>query len=444
MSDWNYSDSIADNARLAAMGRSAAYWAGMDWFMWAQYPTQLSNTWQDPWIEQRVGGSHAWESGGITNDYPTYDMTQNAYYIFVWLACHGYSKYAITAILTSWTNESTLTGGAWEGNYHPFESIVQRTGVSWFNPEINPQMSAWGLYQQLQPASNFEWRNGSNNSLVYWQASATDTRIHQTFTLGTEPGSYASIENMGRPLATYTETDPGTGVTYTRVRTPPRFDTSAYGSHGGGYGLAQWTNYTRLPALARSIAPDAPRHWQLNPTLQLEIVELQRQLSRGDQNVEYMGSWVNNLANNAVVYAGINPRQYGQPMSWDYWAGDNFLAWVDAQAAALTPPITDPQEIEWMRRQFAIDVWVRCYEGFGGSYDYAQLQMRTISLYWFQCVERWTASGYNITDVPRSRDVSYCSLDRYHITPETIPIYIPNIRKRRGEKHVRTVLFRDD
>lgn len=439
MSDsWDYSNTIADNAKAIAIARSKRYWASFNWFMWKTFNTVLNTTWEDPWKEQSIGGSHLYESGGITNESPDYNMTQNAYFIFAWLASHGYNKYSITAILTSWTNESTLTGGAWEGNYHPFESILTTSQAAGFDPTINPNESAWALYNLSQTYWNYNWRNGSNQ-LVFYQASATDTRIHQTFTVSTVPGSYDSIVNMGKPVETYTEVDPGTGIEYTRVRMPPRFDPNVYGSHGGGYGLAQWTPFSRLPALANNITPDGNKHWQLNPTLQLEIMEYQRTLSRSSQTGQYLGGWVDSNASYAKLIAGTNLVNYGASITWDQFASDSsvWINWVTDQAAYYG--ITSSAEIEWMKRQFAIEIWVRCYEQ--ATYDYSALQFRMKSNYWFQCVERWFATGYDIADVPRSRDVKYCSLDKYHVTPETLPLYI---NKKRGKHHVSTILLRSN
>lgn len=400
-----------ETARQKAKQRAANQWLSDNFNLWIEYNTTLNTSWVDPWHEHEIGG--------IYNEAPEWEQTQNAYFCYCWFKSKGYADYALTGILSTFLHESSLTGGAWEGGYHPYAGNVEYSSLIGYTAEDTNA----NYYNQT-------WYTSGGGLVPAWTAETTDEVTGLDYTLTAPAGSFDALK--GWPIATYQD-EQGRNRPYIPLRFNRNGTPARYRGAGGGYGLAQWTLWTKLPTLAAHFGTDAPRHWQINPTLQLMILEYQRELSRTGQSG---GEWSDADASHAVLIVGANRISYGSSMTWEYFISDQWTLWVEAQFERIG--ITDQAQIEWGKRQFAIALWGACYEH-GGEYDYASIGFPQISLYLYSAIRYWeTNGGYDIQDVPRARDIENCELDNYHVT---FPMMVQLIGRRRKKHHVTTIFL---
>ena len=435
MSDTYVSDpTVFEYARSVAKQKAIAQWESGNWNMWLAYNQTLNQSWVDPWNEDEVRL--------ISNESPDWLITQNIYYCYCWLKYKGYSDYAIVGILANFVHESTCTGGAWEGStanptgHHPYTTLIgyDATALS-----ENP--------------NSYRWAIGGNpldyaSSLATWTAQWTTPAgvdygpyTGQTWYKYADAGSWEAVKRYA--IKTSRQMVDGVGMRIMPIGWETdelQFDYDQPGVQGDGrgYGLAQFTPWTKLPKIAAYISTDAPRHWQVNATLQLMIIEKQREFTaNGDP---YNGQW----DSSGGVYAGfmVNPNgtyfEYGQNITWEDFADDTYLSWVTAKCADAR--ITSATDIDWCKRMTACTIWQNCYEQGGHNpSDYFNMRFPEISLYILDAIHYWDIIGYDVKDIPRARDLAFTELDQYH--PMPINQMLPLIVSNRRVKHVRTILL---
>lgn len=430
---------IFETARTLARERMQEWWSRWNFNMWQDFdanPRQLSTTWVDPFFEQEIGAP--------TNEAPDWKIWQNAYLVYCWLSYKGYKKYAMVGMMTSFLLESSITGGAWENRLKPYASIEQ------FDPT------------SLASAQGRTWYTASNTP-VSWTATATainpDTNQRETLTKSAQPGSWAAYKKYPiKVVDGYFVLENG----------QPVWDTAnpGYRGAGTGYGLAQFTAFTKLPSWINQLyqrghpqLEDGNKHWQLNVILTLMMIEAQRSIA--DQiPYEPLSEWDGDNAGypsgigitGGILY-GTHRFQYGFPgasaMTWEYYAADgwynssdpylnNVLTYINTNYRQQNPIDPDSDEWAWYIRQFAISIWQVCYEK--GFYDYQHLPEHSLDIY--NAIDYWDShplpgltTGWDVADIPRPRDIPYSELERYHLNPALLfPL-------RRKNKNVRTILL---
>lgn len=412
MSDsWIVNNTVFENARNIAKMKALRQWETENFNLWMEYNTTINPNWIDPWNEHDVGG--------ITNEYPDFLITQNMYYVYCWLKYKGYSDYAIIGIITTFIHESSLTGGTWEGGFHPYAGNTEYSSLVGYDAEDTNA----GYYNQT-------WYVTGGGLVPSWTAETTDEVTGLDYSLTANAGTWDAVK--GWPIATYLDEQdrrrPYIPLRFDRNGTPAR-----YRGAGGGYGFAQWTLWTKLPTLSAHFGSEAPNHWQINATLQLMILEYQRELTAQGLSG---GEWTSGTANNAILYAGANAVHYPTTLTWEQYASDSWLQWVDDTLTYYG--ITDPDTRDWGRRQMAIALWGACFEH-GGEYNYTANHMVEISYYVKKAIEYWDShDGWDVRDIPRPRDITECELDKFHGIPVSQMVLLTN---RRRVKHVSTVLF---
>ena len=397
--------------------------------MWKDFnanPKVLNPTWVDPWFEHEIGGIFNGPSTGPGD--PAYEMTQNLYGCYNWFQYKEYGFYAATAMMTSAIQESTITGGCWEA-----QTLTAIPGGNLV------KCKPYSLITQYDPTSNNATWYMSTGGICTWQANAYDEYMHVTVYLSATPGSWQAVKKY--PIL-MEDVEIG-GQTYHRPVYPLTFNTAAPqvpGGDGRGYGLCQWTPWSELRIIAGLTAPEGTRHWQLNLTLQLMVWEHQRYeaMHNPDQSgSSYHGFWVDSHAQDAgFKYNGVFYR-YGQSMTWDQFAHDDFIEWVNQTIDQIG--IVDLEERDNCRRQAAVSFWGKCYlHAESMEYDYESLHMQEKSLYIISAMKYWKETyGWDVKDIPRARDIPYCELDAYHTDPRFLAI----CARRRKRPNVRTVLL---
>ena len=463
--DWTISFDTFQQARSIIKQTVANHWTR--WMtdpdsvnMWKTYHSELNTNWQDPW--------HEFETHGISNDpYEGWPMTQNAYLIFCWMKYHEYNDYSITAILANASHESTITGGQWEmvprvGNNapiskHPYQNITQ------FDPTSTYAASAYTWYTGGSPPAYA-------GTAITWTATFTDYTDH-VWSLQAVAGSWDAAKRFPILLETVIIDGEERVMPVGYETNQLTFNRNPVGmGDGRGYGLVQWTPWTKLPIICAHAYSsylndpvnnadlyefeEANKHWQLNLTLLLMIFEYQRKLSRGNQAAsDYLGQWVStnsaiqNLHGAFFQYPyqpGANPSDssyhyYGQSISWDNFADGTYLDWADDEIEAIetqTGTTMDSEDKEWCKRQLAMTIWMANYIHTYYTEDYG---LRNISKYFLAAIRYWTSyGGYDIKDVPRPRDLPYSKLDNLHLS---LPLLFNLMNRRRNKHHVCTLLF---
>lgn len=456
---------IFELAKSKAKERAKTHW---DNFMtnrlsackWIEYNTELNTSWVDPWHEN--------ELFGIENDPATdYQITQNMYMLYCWFSAHGYCAESMAAIMTNAIHESTLTGGVWE-------LTPAVTGHSPISKHPYSSLIGFDATSIIQNPNSYTWYTGGSapayaGNIITWTASFTDYE-GTVWTLTANPGSWDAC--MRYPIKTELISIDGT------IREMPvgyesgqlEFNRSVSRGDGRGYGLVQFTPWTKLPATcAHAYLADgkedfneANRHWQLNLTLILMLFEYQREIAMSGvpQTGNYFGQWVDSNAALQTSWGAFyqfpynpsstyNRRYFGQSITWDDFAAGTYLTWFESDIAAYiseleaqgaTLPTQD--DINWCRRQLAMTIWMACYIQTWYADDFG---LRNISDYTLQAVNYWNNhGGYDIMDVPRARDIPNCELDQYHLTYKEFPALMAtasNVSQRR-KKNVRAVLLR--
>lgn len=412
--DTSVSHPIYEQARADAQARAKTQWETWNFNLWDTYNSTINPAWVDPWYEYETGPVYNGPSTG--GDDPAYEQTQNAYYVYCWLRFKGYDAFTIAAMLASFTQESWISGGPWEKYVHPYAGTGQAPYAS---------LVGFDAQSTLSEMSRTWYESGGGLSPAYTCESKYD-EYTQTYVGGeTFPaGSYNAATHAEHEYYVYF--DPQfPDVPYRRVReyaSPTR--------HIGGYGLVQWTPFTKLPTIAEATTTDGSKHWQLNATLHLMILEAQRYQAMNHTSTPYWGEWVNANASAASFTHSGTTYQYGAACTWDDFADGTALANKIAQMAQQYHiSMTDSDCLELM-----VSIWDKCYEKYGYDWSY----METRAKYWLAAVRYWEANGgWDVRDIPRARDIPTCELDNYHINPKILLM----LSGRRKRKSVRTILL---
>lgn len=407
-----------------AKARSQAHWDR--WMtdptsanMWTTYNSVLNPDWIDPWFESELYGNTNVAPDGNNEGF---HMTQNMYMMYCFLKNKGWHKYAITALLACNVTESTVSGGAWQSSVKPYGNIVGFDSTAMYG------MSG---YQ--------DWHKGNN--ICTWTAYFTDESTGVDYELEADPGSWDAVKKYY--IATYEDEFGHRHPT----RVPPVFDRNSvnpqayFRDSNVGYGLVQWTPFTVLINHAGHAVPYyGNRHWQLNLTLQMMVLEFERQCAMeaspddqwADEGHPYYGEWQDISASNGFFYHLGNQIRYGSPMTWDEWCNDTFVSWAYEKSAELG--VTDPEAIDWNARLLGMTIFLRTY--LHGNYNDFNFQSRTLFIK--NAIEYWEAhGGGDIRDVPRPRDLQESELDQYHTSQGDFIAMISNpIRRRRNRKNV--------
>ena len=428
---WQPDPDKYDYARNSQKKRVRDHWLSLNWDRWVTYNTVLNNTWVDPWFENEVTG--------ITNNPPTidpstseyrldgYQMLQNIYGVRCWLKYKGYNDYAMQGMITAFMQESTVSGGVWQDGYHPFATIV-----GGFDPTVGPLGTSIGVYNQYYP-----WYRYSQIVDAYTVTQTDPNGIPQS--IRADAGTWIAAKKPGI-LFDY---NPSTSQ-YT-IRWD--FNTiNGYDGTGGAYGLVQWTPWGKIPQIADQVGLNAKRYWQLNLTLQLMIIERERYWSSHEPPAGqgYLGQWTGALAVNALFTIRGWECRYGQSISWDDYANDSWIRWVNNRIVQLETDhsftLTDDEK-EWCRRQLGISIWEHCFE----QTSYIDSVWRSFydkSNYVMEAIRYWDTLETNddyIRDIPRPHDIPWPTfeLDSYHYE-----IIMPFLKRRdKTNARRRTVLL---
>lgn len=404
--DTSVSYPIYEQARTDAKARAAQQWMNENFNMWTTYNTDLNPDWIDPWYEHELGGIYNGPSTGP--DDPAYEMTQNLYMIYCFLKYKGWHDYAITAFATGTIQSSTMTGGLWQSMVHPYAAIEG------FN--------ASAIY--VNNAGRSPWYIGTD--IATWTAEFTDTYDGQYYSLTASPGSWAAVRQYG--LATELVSMPG-GI-YKRISLPVRFDPdkpNGYNQNTVGYGLVQWTNYDKLVAKSGLVAQDGDKHWQLNLTLQLMVLEFERDQAMTQQDhqqgSDYLGEWVDDNADDAFIE--INGTTYHYPYNsctWNDWRDDlPVQRFADYMYSVHGIELTLWQKIHMM-----MDIFRVCYI----HSSYADFDFETKSRYVWNAIQYWNNNGgWDVKDIPRPRDIPESELDKYHVSKAQLLMMVGRRRK---------------
>lgn len=429
--DYNINPARFELARQEAIARSKQQWNSWNVNMWKTYNTQLNSNWVDPWFE--------YESHLITNESPDWQITQNMYYVYCWLRYKGYADYAIIGLISTMIHESTIAGASWEGGHYPFESLIGYNAEDTVHEQGAYYDNHWSV-AGTPPAY-------SNGTLKTWRTSWTTPAgvdygpyTGRTWYKSAVAGSWDAVKEW--PILTSRQMVPDVGSRIMPVGWETdelQFDRTVWKPDGRGYGLVQWTPWVKLPRLAAHFGSDAPKHWQLNGTLQLMILEYQRELTAAGDSVN--GEWTSSEAVTAgfMITSSGYYFSYGQSCTWEQFAADAFIPWVEQTCANAVPPITDPDQIDWAKRMTAMTIWVNCYEHAGNNpYDYFGYNFPVITNYVKAAIQYWDVIGWDVKDIPRPRDIADCELDQYHTNPNQFSAVIG---RRRKKKNVRAILF---
>lgn len=452
MSDvYPISDAVFEYARTEARKRAAHQWEDRKrWNLWTTYHTTRNPDWYDPWFESEYIGT---SNEPPTETEPGYKMTQNMYFMYCWLKYHGYSNYAMCAMITSAMHESTITGAEWEAGNHPYSSLET------FDPTSLILHGAPGGNNNLYiDRWSHVWRHGAGSN-INWTPSMVDGYTGQSVSLNCQ-NTWAAIKKY--PLARQTvDID---GVQFIRPvyndLGQPTLDLSSPGNlnAANGYGMVQWTPWTKLPRVCAHAYNNgftdfdtANRHWQLSGTLHLMVFEYERYVSMHtptQSGSDYVGQWIDS---NSLSHSGMgayfswpyndqlyNRHFYAQSCTWDFFAKDLFLPWFENYIANMQNPPETATDIDWCRRQLAMALWRSNYI----HTAYADYGYEEKSLYALSAIKYWDRhpidgnKGWSVLDIPRPRDLPFCFLDTYHISGPIIA-YL----NRRRNRNVRTVLL---
>ena len=431
---WTVDSAVYEYAKQTAKARTSAQWA--KWMinpdsvnLWTTYNSAQNANWEDAWFEKELGGFF---NGPSVNGSPAYEVTQNAYYMYCWFKNHGYSERQILTYLTVCWNECRMGMGSWEGNLAPYSFS-------------NNPASLIGFTASSIAESGTHYNNNwySNGSIVPASPNATfmDEETHITYSLPRPAGSWESFQGWG--IRTYTDPDTGFEKAYL-VNGQPVFLESPNKYCVIGYGIVQWTNWTRLVRHANICVPTyGGQNWQFNATLQLMTLETERSIAMntdatGQSSPSYEGEWVNANATSAFfTYNGVN-YHYPTSCTWDNWATGGYNTWVESKCADLG--ITDANTINSFKQLMSFDILGRCYLH-SSHYNTNYSALNTQIVYFAGAIAYWNANGgADIRDVPRPRDIPTCELDKYHVSQGNMIALLSSDNNRRC-KRVRTILL---
>lgn len=489
---YDLTDADYSQARADARDRAAYQWESPTrWHFWKTYHSEINPDFFDPWFESEISGPTNIPSTGEGDT--AYKMTVNLYYCYCWFKYKGYNKYSFCAMMASAVHESHISGGLWEGylkktpngssftNKHPYSDITQFEPTS-LSTEV--LWSTGGTYPTFA------------GDLVTWTATYTDFRGF-TWGLTASSGTWACVKQYPLKLATYRIVDHGNQImpvgSVEQVSTEPleyailppgrahlEFNTDApfYTGDGRGYGMCQWTPWTKFPRTLEAgysdyhigQYKDAAKHWQMSGTMHLMMWELERYINGFDYGGlipgAYLGQWINSNPNAGdqdhknpsaayfmYPYDGNHLDQswkwfmWTSNITWDQYARGDYLAATDnlieyadqfAQQKGWTSGPMTSADAEWCRRQMALGIY---RSAFLQAY-YADFGFQEITDYIMRAWNYWDQhpiagdQGWSVMDIPRPRDIPYCELDMYHIE---FPAFFANKKRRR--KHGSTILF---
>ena len=484
-------------ARWEAINRARKQWSNpIYWNLWKRWRIEENPDWFDPWYEYETRGINNGPSTGDGD--PAYEMTQNLYYCYCYLKWKGFNNYSIIGMMTSAIQESSITGGVWEGNLqnnegyaskHPYESLKRKgplqddyqgfdsTYDGMPNPDALGRMYTWfygGSYPLYSNGSAVEWDAeflDNRNPRYLWKRHLTGWNAVKRYPLALAQYQIVGYPDpLTLPVGSTVLVDPP----YYRVNesanntTALQLNTNSpgYTGNGTGYGFCQWTPWTKLPRTCKAgylsyglqEFNEANKHWQMNGTLQLMVWELERYINRvdpdGDLNSgEYLGQWINSRVASASIDGAYfiwpyqsnnldNPQLwhfYGRSCSFDEYASGAYLEHTEELIEALEdyPNMTD-EDKDWCRRQMALAIYRSAFL----QATYKDFDFQSKSYYIKDCISYWDANpltgnqyGWSVYDIPRPRDLPYCELDAFHLNPNYIPFF------RRKKHNVRTILL---
>ena len=438
---WTVDNTIYEYAKQTMKSRVSSQWE--KWLadpnsinLWQTYNSVLNTNWDDPWYESELWGIYNGPSRGGSD--PAYEMTQNMYSIYNWLKYKGYNRYAMIAFIMCGIWETTLTGGIWEDRISPYPAYASNhNGLIGFNAASLAQSS-----------NNYTWYNPSG-IIPAWTASFTDESTGVDYELTADAGSWDAVRKFY--IATY-EDEFG----HRHPIIPLRFDRdsdnpSAYYHYDYvGYGLVQWTPWNVLVRHAGLWYPNyGNKHWQLNLTAQLMVLEWERidamDKSPNDQwageGHPYYGEWVDSNATRAFFNYQGGKYHYNGSCTWDNWANDGFVSWVQTRCSQLG--ITSEGTIERCTREIAITIFEYCYLHAHHTSDSIKTVWNKTS-YIAGAIDYWDSNGgFNPLDIPRPRDLPHTELDDLHIQEYNkmiMFIQTPTTRKK-VKKRVSAILL---
>lgn len=466
---WTPSNEIFDYARTEARSRAAKQWLDPNtWNLWKVYHSEFNNNYFSPWFTDEIKGNFNGPPS-YTGD-SAYEITINFYYIYCWLQWHEHEKYnramsnySIVGQTLSAFQESSVTPGCWEGP-HPYAQLTD------FNPRSlisgGREYTWYGNAGCVFPEYEGTPYTGAHSGASF-TANTPDPSLNYWYK-AYSAGSWDAVNQY--PLKTYrTEIYPGSGLYVMPVgwnENPPstlEFNTALPASghdYARGYGMWQWTPWTRLPSHAQHALEDTTydwhdwftdydKHWQISGTMQLIIQDFERYCAMTyPQVAPYYGEWVDSLSaqeNNGgafFTWPGANRVYYRRSITWDDFAAGNYTARFGEMINSLDNPPTEVDDIDRCLCELALNIWKANYEI--GGYEYSIQDMGARALYFLKCLRYWDThplpgktTGWSVEDIPRPRDVTSCILDQYHLT-------LPNIfqaLRRRKRRNVRTVLL---
>lgn len=428
---------IIDNDRFE-LGRQmmkervAAHWFSLNWNRWKEYNTELNPTWTDPWFESDLAGNPAPD-----ND-PDNRMLQNLYGLYCWLSWKGYNKYAMVGLLTSSIQESTMSGGLWEGGWHPYPGTYPQGWVGY-----DATRPGIGYNETYRWYSSLQWYDSSGN-IAQWTDSAYDPYTQQTVSLSAANGSGIAVRKWKIKMERWQDPDDPEVMWYRPVYPLTwdytRQDPAGYpmGARGGGYGLAQFTPWTNIVNACAGIDPDGAKHWQCNLTLQLMALEyLWEDMNDWNEhgfNANDPPGWYDPRNGNYIEFTQM-------PITWQQWRDGEFLPFVDSWCESNN--ITG-EDADWCRRYLSLSIYRCCFL----KATYADFNFQQKSLWIISAINYWEANGgWDVMDIPRPRDIKFSELDMYHLLPILLMILTPpkmfDWRKRRPKyvKPRRTLPF---
>lgn len=397
--------SIYQTAMETAQQRSAQQWAKWRFNRFSDFPTRtIDPEYIDPWYEYDLQTPTAAE------------RLVNAYYVWCYLRWRRYSNISIATVLWSMNLESGISGGVWQGGYHPqgmYYDTDDPTGETWVTRGGALVREVYEVETVIDPQTGLPVTqyvtDGSGNRIVKYAA-----------------GSWAALTYSGDDLQA---SIPATG-----------------------YAFVQWTPYLVLRSHAGyatgdrgTLNPDGTRtgaemgdgynFWPLNGTLCLMTLDMERaeamQYPTYTWAQRYLGEWNQQGGHNiSVTWAGTT-YTLNRNVLWDEFA----------EPAVLLGEVfgDDVDDVpEFYQFYVLLAIWGKCYL----HHNYITQNPSEITpesyQYWADAVEYWSSinGADNPVHIPRAHSIKDCPLDVFHLHPALIAA----VSKRRAN-NVRTVLL---
>lgn len=428
--DWTINPEHYEYAKTEAKKRANEQWN--KWMtdpnsinLWETYNTTQRQGWVNPWIEHELYGLY--NGPGTAQSPLAYEVTQNAYNEYCFWKWKGHGRYATIAMLVIDWNETRMAHGAWQDYLSPYPASNNPVSLIGFNAEgTTPGSANWC----------------SRGAQCTWTATFFDEYEHRTYSLPAADGSWDAVKKYY--IDTYWDEETG----FERVVKPLQFNRNLvnpdqYYQWGSvGYGIVQWTWWTRLVKHANIAFPGyGGKHWQFNGTLQLLVLDWERKTamatSPADQHLPtYDGEWIDDNGGGGCFIHNNVKYYYGQNCTWDDWANDIPVTWCRNKCAELG--ITNPETIETYCYQLMLDIMGGCYLHNPTFYENYLSYVITQARYFAGAVDYWDANGgWDVRDIPRPRDIPSTELDKYHTSQgELIAIISKGGNKKRCRRRI--------